>query len=332
MPRICLYYRPLREVDRWVPLDRYVRPWIRRLARGKPKMGGVDKVFANLCLGLERLGVDYLVNLPFHKLRAGDRIGVLGRGRDALEGYKLNYPIVAGIGLMTHPSEWPSLCEDYPVAFYLQHSDWANEIYKPYFGSRCRTWPVGIDTEAWRPSSAEPTRDFLIYDKIMWEREIRGPELLAPIEQELERRGLTFTTLRYGGYNEQEYHQALAECRAMIFICEHESQGLAYLEALASGVPILAWDQGKCLDPSRFKWERFDIDASSVPFFDTRCGQTFRNMAEFGAALDEFQDALGRKVYKPRDFVLENLTVEKCSRHFLELLDEAAELKPAIAV
>ena len=218
IPRICLYYRPLREVDRWFPLDRYARPWIRRLVRGRPKTGGVDKVFANLCLGLERLGVSYLVNLPFRKLRAGDRIGILGRGRDVLEGYTWDYPIVAGIGLMTHPSEWPTLCKDYPVAFYLQHSDWANEVYRPYFGNRCRTWPVGIDTMAWRPSRAKHARDFLIYDKIMWEREARVRELLTPIEQELERRDLTFRTLRYGYYSGTAIpRQALAECRAMIF-------------------------------------------------------------------------------------------------------------------
>ena len=49
-------------------------------------------------------------------------------------------------------------------------------------------------------------------------------------------------------------------------------------------------------------------------------------MAEFGTALDQFLDALGREDFVPRDFIAENLTVEKCSRHFLDLLDEAARL------
>jgi hypothetical protein len=37
----------------------------------------------------------------------------------------------------------------------------------------------------------------------------------------------------------------------MLFLCEHETRGLAYQEALASNVPILAWDTGFWLDPRR---------------------------------------------------------------------------------
>src|ERR1700732_5033643 len=128
MSRICLYYRPFPESDRWLPGDRYMRPWLRRLARGKPRPSGVDKVFVNLCLGLDRLDIPYHVNLPFKALNFEDHVGVLGCGRQSLEGYDYPIPIVAGIGLMTYPTEWPSLCDDYPVVFYLQHSEWANDV------------------------------------------------------------------------------------------------------------------------------------------------------------------------------------------------------------
>src|SRR5882757_1913492 len=115
MSRICLYYRKSPEIDRWVVGDRWVRPLARSLIRGKRRLSGIDKVFQNLCLGLDGLGVNYLVNPPFKELTAADRVGVLGRGRYSLHGYDKPNPIVAGIALMTHPSEWPTLCEDYPV-------------------------------------------------------------------------------------------------------------------------------------------------------------------------------------------------------------------------
>ena len=103
---------------------------LRRAIRGSERPGGIGKVFSNLLLGLDQLGVAYLVNPPFKALQGDDLVGVLGRGRYALDGYDRPNPIVAGIGLMTHPSEWPDLCEQYPVVRYLQHSAWATNVYK----------------------------------------------------------------------------------------------------------------------------------------------------------------------------------------------------------
>ena len=102
MSRLCLYYVPEPERDRWLPGDRHWRPIVRRLVRGKPRPSGIDNVFLNLRAGLDRLGIAYVVNEPFRRLRASDAVGVLGRGRHCLDGYRQANPIVAGIGLMTH--------------------------------------------------------------------------------------------------------------------------------------------------------------------------------------------------------------------------------------
>src|SRR5665213_1509618 len=107
MNRLCLNYRREPETNRWLPGDRFVRPVVRRLVRGRPRAGGLDKVFINLRLGLDQLGISYELNLPYEKLRPSDRVAVLGLGRHCLDGYDRPNPIVAGIGLMTHPSEWP---------------------------------------------------------------------------------------------------------------------------------------------------------------------------------------------------------------------------------
>jgi len=329
MSRICLYYRPEPERDRWLPGDRYVRPLVRRIIRGRPRPGGVDKVFSNLCLGLNRLRVPYVVNLPFNELRPADRVGVLGRGRHSLAGYDRTNPIVAGIGLMTHPSEWPTLCDDYPIAFYLQHSEWTNNVYRPYFGDKCRIWPVGIDTNAWRPSaSGRKSYDVLIYDKILWwDRQV--PQLPDAVRDRLAAQKLTFRYLRYGDYDERQYKQDLDECRAMIFLCEHESQGLACLECLASDVPVLAWDQGWWLDPIRLASGQADIPATSVPYFDDRCGLRFRDIDDFPDKLARFLDLQRSCGFAPRAYVKKNLTVEKCSAAFVDLLNEARTMSAA---
>ena len=99
MSRICLYYKHLPESDHWILGDRYVRPLIRRLVRGKPRAGGLDKVFINLCLGLDKLGIEYSVNLPSNQIQDGDRIDILGIGKPCLQGYKKPNPIVYGYRL-----------------------------------------------------------------------------------------------------------------------------------------------------------------------------------------------------------------------------------------
>jgi len=323
MSRICLYYIREPERDRWLLGDRYVRPIIRRVIRGDPRLGGVDKVFINLCLGLNKLGIPYEVNLPFSKLQKHDCVGILGRGLSCLEGYKQPNLIVAGIGLMTHPSEWPNLCEQYPVVKYLQHSQWAVEVYKPYFGDRCTIWPVGIDTDIWQPTQSKTKSvDFLIYSKIRWDYDQQVVSLLEPIRHTLTQKGLSFEELRYGFYQPQEYKQALSRCCAMIFLCEHESQGLAYQECLSSGVPILAWDQGECLDPNRFKWGMPHIPATSVPYWDERCGIKFKDINEFSIKLEEFIETLQLKKFSPRNYILENLTLKKCAQNYLEILEK----------
>lgn len=323
MNRICLYYSSLPEKDRFLTGDRYIRPILRRIVRGHSRPGGVDKVFINLCLGLDKLGVPYEVNLPFRKLDRSDRIGVLGRGRRCLEGYDRPNPIVAGIGLMTHPSEWPNLCEEYPVVKYLQHSEWANEVYKPYFGGRCTLWPVGINTNLWKPNAPkDKTVDFLIYNKIRWNYEQRHIELLSHIRSQLNKRGLSFEELRYGSYKPEDYRDALKRCRAMIFLCEHESQGIAYQECLSTDTPILAWDQGWCLDPNRFAWGMPEIPATSVPFWDSRCGVKFDSIDRFPDKLEEFLDKLNLKGFAPREYILENLTLEICAQRYLEILEK----------
>jgi glycosyltransferase involved in cell wall biosynthesis len=324
MSRLCLYYLLEPERDRWLPGDRFIRPLARRLVRGPQRAGGLDKVFINLRLGLDRLGIAYEINPPFRRLQKEDRVAVLGRGRHCLEGYAQPNPIMAGIGLMTHPSEWPTLCKDYPVVRYLQHSAWCDAVYRRYFGNRCAIWPVGIDTDRWRPANPdEKSVDFLLYDKIHWERDTREIDLLSPIRAALAQGGLTCETLRYGQYTPDAFRTALARCRAMIFLSAHESQGIAAQEALASGVPLFAWDPGAVQDPERFRWGEPVIPATSVPYFDARCGLRFRDQAEFSTQLPEFYAGLKASRFAPRDYILENLTLEKCSRHFVEIVDAA---------
>jgi hypothetical protein len=324
MSRLCLYFKQEPECDRWIRGDRFVRPTIRRIVRGKPPVSGVDKVFTNLRLGLNRLSVPYEFNLPFSKLRDDDRVGVMGRGRWALDGYDRPNGIVAGPYLMTHPSEWPTLCEEFPVFKYLQHCSWATDIYKPYFGERCINWAHGVDTNDWRPSTTAKDIDVLIYDKVRWQRQSFEPNLIQPVRETLQQRGLRIAEIRYGFYKEEDYRGLLSRARSMIFLVEHESQGSACQECLSCDVPIFAWEQGWYVDPNRSKWRQAQTPASSVPYFDKRCGMKFKDITEFKTLIDEFFTSVNNGNFSPRAYVLDHLTIQKCAQRYCDILDEVA--------
>jgi len=107
---------------------------------------------------------------------------------------------------------------------------------------KIEVWPIGIDTDAWRPSSPEQknhrraaVRQGAMAARAPFGRTGRANSLTSWAN------GHSVEELRYGSYEESDYRRALSRCRAMIFLCQHESQGIAYQEALASGVPVFAW-------------------------------------------------------------------------------------------
>jgi len=291
-------------------------------------MSGVRKVFLNLGKGFDLLNIPYDINLPFKKIKPGDPVIMLGEGRYALEGYDRPNPVIAGIGLMTHPTEWLDLFEQYPVATYLQHSEWARDMYAgTYPKEKLGIWPAGIDTEKWSPSTqTDKNIDFLVYSKIMWNKQETADQLRSPIIEKLQQAGFTYREITYGSYQEAEYFDLLQQCKAMIFLCEHESQGFALGEALSMNVPVLAWDQGLWLDPNRFNWgENSVVPASSTPYFDARCGMRFKNLDEFNEKLDIFWKKANSGEFSPRDYMVENLTLKKSAQIMLDIINSIYE-------
>jgi hypothetical protein len=135
----------------------------------------------------------------------------------------------------------------------------------------------------------------------------------------LRQSGRSFKELRYGSYREEEFQAALSDCRTMIFLCEHETQGIAYQQALSCNVPILAWDRGGYWqDPSHFPHKVKFQPVTSVPYWDERCGRTFVSIEQFHDAWNGFWDECQSVRFGPRDYILENLTLEKSADRYVQ--------------
>jgi hypothetical protein len=305
--------------DRWLPFDRVPRRIVRRVLRGESEIGGHQRVSLNLRAGLERLGVPYRFNDYDYARRNPNELACIIGKAQVLDKIEWKNPILFGTAVFSHPSDDPHLFERRPVKKILVPGVWMKALWKPFWDETIAVWPVGIDTDRWRPASAAQKRiDVLLYDKVMWDRERAEARLIEPIRESLRQAGRSFREIRYGAYRETEFAAALAECRTMIFLCEHETQGIAYQQALAAGVPILAWDRGGYwLDPAYFPAKAKFQPVTSVPYWDERCGRTFAAIEAFDDALRQFWDEFQSGRYDPRAYIIENLTLEKCAQNYV---------------
>jgi glycosyltransferase involved in cell wall biosynthesis len=315
---LALYYQEP-DPDRWFRFDRYPRRVIRRIVRGAHRPGGQMRVFLNLCAGLDRLGTQYRINdFRYARRNPAMPVGIVGKPHLLYE-HAWRNPILLGASVMSHPLADPGMLERFPIRRVLVQGEWMRAMCEPMWGDKVRSCPVGIDTERWAPQpGAAADFDVLVYDKVRWEHARYEAELIGPVVERLRARGLRVATIRYGHYREEEFEALVRRCRSMVFLCEHETQGFAYQQVLSCGVPVLAWDRGGYWQDPEYYPERVKFaPVSSVPNWDGRCGERFLGPEDFEQALERFWPGVEASRYAPREFVLENLTLERCAKDYL---------------
>jgi glycosyltransferase involved in cell wall biosynthesis len=302
---LSLFYEEPDE-DRWVPLDRHPRRIIRRLVRGPLRVGGQRRVFLNLCAGLDPIGAPYRTNdYAFARSNPADLVCIVGKPF-LLDKVAWKNPILFGSGVPSHPVDDPRLLDRLPIRKVLVPGPWMKAMCEPYWPG-VEHWPVGIDTERWHPSAESHKEcDVLLYDKVLWNREQLSVSLIEPIRAMLRDRRRSDVEVRYRSYEEKDFRAALSRSRAMIFLCEHETQGIAYQQALACGVPILAWDKGgPWQDPADYPHKVLFEPVTSVPYWDERCGRRFSGPGDVAEAWDRFWEEVAASRFEPRSYVLE---------------------------
>ncbi|MBK8907077.1 MAG: glycosyltransferase [Rhodospirillales bacterium] len=326
--RTVLLFFELTEVDKWIRGDRLIRRVIKdryRRLTGRRRVLGVQRAFLQLVAALERAGYHVQINDRRSALdHPRHPIGLCGWPH-VLHCWDLPNPAILGPGLFDHPGQAPKLMEDPRYSRYMVNSPWTFDLFRPYYGDTLFQWFAGVDTEAWPDTRDHPKSiDVLIYAKFLWDPPAMRRTMLAPVVDALERRGMTWQVLHYGSHNHEQYRDLLNRARALIFLCEHETQGIAVQEAMSCGLPVLAWDAGWWLDPVRLNYGPADVPASSVPYFSPECGERFSGVGDFEPALDRF--LASQAAYDPRRFVIDTLSMDRSARIYA---DEYFGLLPA---
>lgn len=292
----------------------------RGLRRRQPYTGFYT-AFRNLRRALEEAGADVHVNDFAHARRKpGQPIGIAGHA-GVYERVQLPNPAVFGPGWVPPPEDLETLAPNTNIQVFTQPSDWPCEILRPALGERVQPMFAPVSLADWPDlTGAAKTHDVVIYDKIHWDRDEMVPRILHRLQRHLAARNLSHVVLRYGDHHLADYKAALTGGRALVFLSAHETQGLASQEAMASGLPVFAWDEGRLI-AHEVKNVPVGLDVSSVPYFDERCGMTFTE-PQIEARFDRFWDALGS--YAPREFVTDTLSPARAAAIYLDLLDRAA--------
>ena len=207
----------------------------------------------------------------------------------------------------------------YNNAIYIQPSEWAA---KTWINMKANTilpikpFAFPVDTELFKPSIHKS-----IKHKVFIYFKARDPNELKFVEKMLLKLNsndiVEYKVFDYRKrYNEDDYLSWLKECKYGIWIGCHESQGFALEEALSCDVPLLVWNVNSMNQEHGSRYA--DIPATSISYWDDRCGEFFYKDIEFVEKYNEFISKLS--TYKPRKFVLENLSADVCGKRLDKLV------------
>ena len=187
-------------------------------------------------------------------------------------------------------------------------SQWVKDKFINKFNlpeNKIAVWPVGIEEF---DNVREPSYDCLIYFKRRDESE------LSAVKKFLVDRGLSYRMIEYGGYDEIGFRNLVNQAKFCFLINGTESQGIAVQEIMSMGTPIIAWDIKEWLDQG----EAYRVPATSVPFWDERCGEKFYNVDKLEETFDNFYARIND--YDPKAYVKENLSFESSVKTLLDIL------------
>jgi hypothetical protein len=199
---------------------------------------------------------------------------------------------------------------------YNNLSDWVVDLWYRFpltLNLKILTLPFGVDTAKFnKVKHINERNEVFVYFKN------RSPDELEVIKHFLNSKNINYRIFSYHNrYNESDYLNCLQNSKYGIWVGGHESQGFGLQEALSCDVPLLVWNVKSMNQEYNSNYE--DIPATSVSYWDERCGEIFYDISELEKVYDKFTKNIEN--YKPREFILENLSMEVCENKLIETIN-----------
>jgi hypothetical protein len=200
---------------------------------------------------------------------------------------------------------------------YIQPSEWSAQCWRDMGAEQflpIKSFPFPVNTNKFCPKESEKKENIMVYFKRRTQQELEQIKTFLA-EQNINNYRIFSCDQRY---NEDDYLGYLQTSAYGFLLDAHESQGFAIEEALACDVPLLVWNVQTMNQENGSSYE--PISCSSIPYWDSRCGEVFHQLSELPAAFQTFQTKLTANTYQPRQYILDNLSTEKCAERFMELI------------
>jgi glycosyltransferase involved in cell wall biosynthesis len=269
------------------------------------------KIVKNMKLGFEKVGIKDVIYKNSVSPTDIQQTNVVYSAQVPLPIHKYpNTLFIFGPNFSVFPSQKTQFNNLHKNAIYIQPSTWVCQFWRDigYNNLPLHTYAVGVDTELFHPDKDITNRkESFIYFKHRSSTELQLLQKYFP----------TAKIFVYGKYNETDYLAFLKQSKYGIWLAAHESEGFALLEALSCNVPLLVWNVNRMTqEMGQYEaYKNITTTATTIPYWDSRCGEIFYD--ENFETKDTFFANLEN--YKPREYILDNLTVEKTAMNFINL-------------
>lgn len=197
---------------------------------------------------------------------------------------------------------------------YILPSEWCIDYSKKYnLNINLIPFPFPVNTDRFNEVIGIDKTEVLIYFKG------RDPNEFNFLIEKIKQKGINNYVIfsYFHRYDENDFINHIRKSKYAIVLDAHESQGFAIEEMMSSNLPLLVWSVTKFNQEYGYNYPPYP--ATTIPYWDERCGEFFHEAHEFDDKFELFISKLD--TYKPRDYVIENLSVDVCAKRFKKLLD-----------
>jgi hypothetical protein len=200
-------------------------------------------------------------------------------------------------------------------SIYIQPSDWSEKVWTNSSvcnGIKIVPFSFGVDTNKFNEINSinSRTKVFVYFKR-------RRPDEIDALLSFLKSKNIEIEIFDYEKkYSEEKYLNYLQNSKYGIWLDAHESQGFALEEALSCNVPLLVWNVSSMNQEYRSSYN--NIPATTIPYWDARCGEYFYNVDELEETFTKFLSNIN--TYKPREYILENLSIDVCEQKLIDII------------